>query len=160
MSTPGVIEEQGRGQQAALESRVLLGAELAGAQIGRRELGTLALDGVQQRPPQHLGFDATLDQVVLRAGCQRGDAEVLVGEPGEHDDRDVGVALGDVVERGDAVRIGQVQVQQNAVRSRSGPVRVRRRPSTGPHHLDVDFGVGDQFLDEQRVSAVVLDQQH
>ena len=57
---------------------------------------------------------------------------MLVVQPGEHDDRDGGVALGDAVERGDAVGVGQIQVQQHAVRPRPASARARRRPSTAP----------------------------
>ena len=64
-------------------------AKLAGVQLHGGELGPLALDRVEHRPPQHFGFDPTLDQIVLRAGGDRRDAEVLVVQSGEHDDRNV-----------------------------------------------------------------------
>ena len=89
----GVVEQQRSGQQAALEPGVLQGAQLAGVQLDRGELGALAFDRVEHCASQHLGLDAALDQVVLRAGGDRGDPEVLVGEPGQDDDRNVGVGL-------------------------------------------------------------------
>ncbi len=113
-----VVEQQRRGQQAAFQQRVLAGPQLARVQVGGDELGALALDRVQQRAPQHFGFDAPLDQVVLRARRDRGSPEVLVVQPGQHDDRDGGVAFGDAVERVDPVGVGQVQVQQHAIGAR------------------------------------------
>ena len=85
-------------------------------QVHRRELGPLALDGVDDGPPQHLGVDTTLDQVVLGTRCDRRDSEVLVVQPGEHDDRDGGTEFAQAVQGVDPVRVGQVQVEQYAVR--------------------------------------------
>ena len=127
-----VVEQQRRGQQPALEPGVLLRAKLAGVQLDGGELGALALDRVEHRAPQHLGFDPALDQVVLRAGGDRRDAEVLVGQPGQHHDRHAGVALAD------ALRARRCRWRRAgsgpAARSPGGRARVgvRRRPSTAP----------------------------
>ena len=123
------------------------------------EFGALALDGIEHRPLQHLGFDTPLDQVVLRPGTDRGDAEVLVGQPGQHHDGQRGVALGDAVQRIEAGGIGQVHVQQHTIRPGDGQLPLSICHRLRPHHGDVDAGVGDQLLDQQRIGAIVLDQQ-
>ena len=71
-----------------------------------------------------------------------------------------GSLVGDAVEGGNPVGVGQIQIEQHAVGSACGqfPLGVgnRRRPG----ELDVDAGVGDQFFDQQRVGSVVLHQEH
>ncbi len=106
-----VVEQQRRGQQAAFEQRVLAGPKFTCVQVRGNELSTFALDRVEQRTPQHFGFNAPLDQVVLRAGRDRGSPEVLVVQSGQHDDRDGGITFSDAVEGVDSVGVGQVQVQ-------------------------------------------------
>ena len=61
------------------------------------QLGPLALDGVDDGPPQHLRVDTTLDQVVLGTRRDRGNSEMLVIQPGEHDDRDGGIEFAQAV---------------------------------------------------------------
>ena len=134
MSTPGSSSSSGDGEQPAFEPGVLHGAQLAGVQLDRGELGALALDRVQHRALQHLGFDAPLDQVVLRSGGHRRHPEVLVGQSGQHDDRHVGVALRDAVERLDPVGVGKVEVQQHAVRPGGGQLALGVRHRLRPHH--------------------------
>ena len=66
------------GQQAALQPGRLGLAQLHLAQPPGVLVGPLALDRVAQRPAQQHAVDLALDQVVLGALGDRGDAEVLV----------------------------------------------------------------------------------
>ncbi len=53
----------------------------------------------------------------------------------------------------------QVQIQQHAVRALRGDRLLGLGHRLGPHHPDVDTGVRDQLLDEDRVGAIVLDEE-
>ena len=129
-------------------------------QFHRRDLGALALDRVKHRAPEHLGFHPTLDQVVLRAGGDRRDPEVLIGQPGEHDDRDVGVGIPDAFEGGDPARVGKVEIQQHAVGAGEQQFALGLRHRLCPCAGDVGGRIGDEFFDQQRVAAIVLYEQY
>ena len=124
------------------------------------QLGSLSLDRVEHRAPQHFGFDSTLDQVVLRSGGNRRHPEVLVVEPGEDDDRSVGVGLLDAFQSGDPVGVWQVEVQQHAVRVSEPQFAFCIRNRLCPCAVDLGRGVGDQFFHQQRVGAVIFYKQH
>ena len=121
------------------------------------QLGAFALDGVEHRPLQHLGLDTPLDQVVLRPRTDRRDAEVLVGQAGQHHDGQCRVASSDPVQSIEAGGIGQVHVQQHTVRPGDGQLPLSICNRLRPHHGDVHAGVGDQLLDQERIGAIVLD---
>ena len=80
-----------------------------------RVVGAPALDGVADRAGEALAVDLALDQVVLRAGGDGLDAAALVVEPGEDEHGEVDAIGLELVQRGQAVRVGQVEVQQHAV---------------------------------------------
>jgi len=123
------------------------------------ELRPLALDRIKERAPQHLGFDAPLDEIVLRTGGNRGGPEIFVVQAGQHDYRNRRIAFGDAVESVDPAGVGQVQVQQHAIgpRRHQPALRFRRRPR--PSDPDVSDRARDQVFHEYGVGAVVLDQQ-
>ena len=56
-----------------------------------------------------------LDEVVLRARGDRLDAAPLVVEAGQHEHREIGPVGLEPVQRGEALRVGQVEVEQHAV---------------------------------------------
>lgn len=154
-----VVQQQRGGQQSAFQQRVLPGPQLGRVQVGGDQLGALALDRVQQRATQHFRLDAALDQVVLGAGGDCRRPEILVVEPGQHDDRHGGVQLGHAVQRVDPAGVGQVQIQQHAIGAGGFQLAFGVRHRLGPHHPDVGGRVGDQVFHEHRVGAVVLDQE-
>lgn len=155
-----VVQQQRGGQQPAFQQRVLPRPQLGGVQVGGDQLGAFALDRIQQCAAQHLRLHPALDQVVLGAGGHRGGPEVLVVQPGQHHDRDGGVELGDAVQRVDPAGVGQVQIQQHAIGPGGFQLAFGVRHRLRPHHPDVGDRVGDEFLHQHRVAAVVLDQQH
>ena len=107
----GVVEQERRGLQATLEPGILARPDSAGLQFDGGQLGPLALDRVKQRAPEGFGFHPAFDEVVLRAGGHRGYPEVLVVQPGQHHDRNAGIALADPLESTDPAGVGQIQVQ-------------------------------------------------
>ncbi len=117
-----------------------------------------ALDRVADRACQALAVDLALDQIVLRAGGDGVDAATLVVEAGQDEHGEVHAVGLELVQRGQALRVGQVEVQQHAVdvvEVLPPGLRQRRRA----HDLDVRAADGQQLLDEQRVAVVVLDEQ-
>ena len=155
----GVVQQQWGRREAALEAGVLPCPELAGVQLDGGELRSFPLDRVQHRAPQHLRFDPALDQVVLSARSDRRHAEVLVVQPREHHDRQVWVGGLDAFEGGDAVGVGQVEIQQHAVRPGQHQLAFGVCHRLCPDAVDVGGGVSDEFLDQDRVAPVVLHQQ-
>ena len=119
-------------------------------------LGALPLDRVEQRAPQHFGFDPTLDQVVLRAGGHRRHPEVLVVQPREHHDRDAGGALPDALQCVDPVGVGEVQIQQHTVRLGQHQLTLGVGHRLRPRTADVGGSVGNELFDQHRVCPVVF----
>ncbi len=111
----GFVQQQRGGQQAAFQQGVLAGPKLTRVQIRGDDLDPLALDRVKHCAAQHFGFDASLDQIILRPGRDRGSPEVLVVQTGQHHDRNRRVAFRDAVQSVHAVGVRQVQIQQYAV---------------------------------------------
>ena len=152
------VADQRRGQQAALQPRVLLGVGARELELLAGLLGAPALDRVADRARQPLPVDLALDQVVLRARGDGLDPAPLVVEAGEHEHRQVRAVGLDLVQRRQALRVGQVEIEQHAVDLLVLPapgLRQRR----GAHDLDQRAADREQLLDEQRVAVVVLDEQ-
>jgi hypothetical protein len=146
------------GQQAPLQPGRLGLLHLDLTQPTDVVVGTLALDGVAQSPAQQHPVDLALDQVVLGALADGGDAEVLIVQAGEHADRDAAGRVQHVAQAAETGRVGQPEVEQDAVhRCEPGPrgCHVRR-----DLQVDLGAGLGEQFLDEERVTGIVFDQQH
>ena len=141
-----VVEQEWRGLQTPLEPGILARPELAGMQFDCGQLGPLPLDRIQQRAAQGFGFHAAFDEIVLRAGGHRGDPEVLIVEPGQHHDRDAGIALADALECADAAGVGQIQVQQHAVRAVACQFVLSSKYRRRPGEIDIDSRVGYQFF--------------
>ena len=155
----GLVQQQRRRQQTALQPCVLPCPHLAGMQVDCRELGALAFDRVQHRAAQHLRVDAPFDQIVLGAGGDGRDPEVLVVETGQHHHGNTRVLSADPGQSVDPVGVVQMQVQQDAVGSGGRDLTLGVGHGRRPGHVHVDAGIGDQLLDDDRVSAVVFDQQ-
>ena len=109
------IGDQRRGQQAALQAGVLLRVQAGDLELLARLVRAPALDRVADRAGQALPVDLALDQVVLRARGDGLDAAALVVEAGEDEHRHVGAVGLELVQRGQPVRVGQVEIQQHAV---------------------------------------------
>lgn len=99
------------GQQAALQPGVLLSLHLTRLQGHGRLLCLLALDRVAHRPPEQLGLDTPLDEVVLGPGCHRRQSCLLLREAGEHDDSDLIGVGSNAGHRFQALGVRQVQIQ-------------------------------------------------
>ena len=111
---------------------------------------TERIAGVQLGHPERLG------QVVVGATLQRLDLGCLFAARRKHDDAGGGFAT-DVTQHGQAVEVGQAQVQQHEVRL---PVAPTPQGLLGVAGLDDPIAMADQVaghLGAQR--AVVLDQQ-
>ncbi len=154
----GVGDQQGR-QQSALEPRVLARLELRDRELLLRELRPPPLGRVAQRPREQHPARRALDDVVLRARGDRLDAALLVGEAREHEHRELGRRVTQPVERIEALRVRQVEVEQRAV---EGGEPRDERVGERPPALEVDLRAGELelLLDDQRVAVVVLDEQH
>ena len=152
--------QQRRRQEPALQPRVLFGSQRADLQCGRRLLGVLALGGVADRPAEDVRRGLSLDQVVLRARRDGREPGALLGKPGQHHDRRAGGGgqhLGDGLQ---ALGVGQAQVQQDAAGdaiAAEHPLRLSQRRCPGQGRPDA--AVGQEFLDQDDVPRVVLDQQ-
>jgi hypothetical protein len=115
-------------------------------------------DAVEQRP-----VDVPFDQVVLRARTDRGGAEQFVGEPGQHDNgrvRDLTLQPPDAVKPG---CIREPKVEQHAGGAEQQWFRGGQRAGLlQPHRGRVRRGghVVQQFLHDQRVAVVILDQEN
>jgi len=153
--------DQRGGQQSPLQPGVLLRAERADLQLRGSLLDLLALRGVPDSAAEDVWRGLALDQVILGAGRDRGQASALLGQPGEHHHRgarDGGQQLGDRV---DPLHIGQVQVEQDAAWGRRPGGHVLglgQRPH--PRQRGLHAAVREQLLDQQRIARVILDQQH
>ncbi|MDQ0785128.1 hypothetical protein QFZ64_000625 [Streptomyces sp. B3I8] len=151
--------EQRQGQQPPFQARVLLGTQPALSQGDPGEFGLLALDGVADRALQQLGVDLALDEVVLGPRRERLDPGVGLGQAGQDDDGRLGAGVADRVDGLEAGHVGQVQVEQDAVGRAGGEFGAGLGDGTALYEGVREVGVVEQFLDQQRVARVVLDQQ-
>lgn len=154
-----IVEQQRRREQTPLQSRVLPRPKLTRLQIDRGQFGTFTLDRIEHRPAQHLGIHPVLDEIVLSTGRHRRHPDVFVVETRQHHDRDGPVVAGDPVDTVDAVSVVQVQVQQDAVRTRNRDLMFGLGHRFGPEHLDVETRVRDHLFHQDRVGAIVLHQE-
>ena len=153
------IGHQRLGQQAALEPGVLPRLELRDGQLLLGVLRAAALDGVAQRAGEQDPARRALDQVVLGARADRLDAPALVVEAGQHEHGEVGRELAQLVQPLQALRVGEVEVEQDAVealQARGGGLA--ERPA--PLQVHARAGELELLLDEERVAVVVLDEEH
>ena len=123
-----------------------------------RLVGAPALDRVAHRPREALPVDLALDQVVLRAGGHGLRAAHLVVEAREDEHRQLHALGLELVQRGQAMRVGQVEVEQDAV-DLLEVLAPRLGERVGADELDVRTADREELLDEQRVAVVVLDEQ-
>ncbi len=154
----GAVQHRRR-QQSAFEAGVLPGLQPAGLQRDGGVLGLLALDGVAHGAAEQVRLHASLDEIVLRAGGDRRQARLLLGEAGQYHDRDAGGVLLDPREGVHALRVGQMQIQQDAVGQAGVQFGARRGHRLNPFQAHALGAVRHQFLDDERVARVVLDQQ-
>ena len=154
---PGVGQQRGW-QQATLQPGVLPRIDLRLAQLLLDLLEPAALHRVTDDPVQQRPVHLALDQVILRARADRRGAEMLVGQPGQHDHGDLGHVLLEPVHALQLVRIGEVKVEQHAGRRGQQWLCLGDRP----HPVKGDRGARFRqvFLDEKGVPVVVLDEQH
>ncbi len=122
-------------------------------------LGLFALHRVPDGTAQRLAVHLSLEQVVLGTRGDRIGGNLQVGQPGKHQHRGPRRAGQDLPQRLQAVAVGQVQVQQHAVRAvlQGGQRRLQRPHPAQPHG---EFAVEQELLDQQRVAVVVLHQEH
>lgn len=119
----------------------------------------LALDRVPDGAHEDVGLQAALDQVVLGPRRDGGEAGLLLGEAGEDDHGGLGGVGQHLVEGVESVGVGQVQVQQDALRRLALQPGQGLREGARATESDVDPAVRDQLLDEEGVTLVVLDEQ-
>ena len=146
------------GQQAALQPRVLARLELRDRELLLGQLRAAALDRVAERAREQDAARGALDQVVLRARADRLDAAALVVEAGEHEHGEVGRELAQLVQAVEALRVGQVEVEQDAVEALE-PGRgglAERAPALHVHARAREL---ELLLDDHGVAVVVLDEQ-
>ena len=160
MSTFGSSSSSGEGWRPRSSRAFSPARSSARVQFDRRQLGALPLDRIEQRAPQRFGFHSSFDEVVLRTGGHRGYPEVLVVQPGQHHNRDGGIALADALEGVDTVGVGQIQIQQHAIGTVACQLPLGIRNRSRPSEIDIDSGVGDQLFYQQRVGSIVLHQEH
>ena len=149
----------GAGQQPALQARVLLLVHAGELELLARLVGAPALDRVAHRARQALPVDLPLDQVVLRARGDGLDAAALVVEARQHEHRHLRPVALEPVQRGQPVRVGQVEVEQDAVDLRRACSRRASASVCARISSTVRAADREQLLDEQRVAVVVLDEQ-
>ncbi len=101
--------------------------------------------------------DVALDQVILRPGPDGLLTEVLVGQAGQDDDGGVRLLPQQLLQAVEAARVGQAQVEQHAGRAAEQLRRLGEQP--GPLYLGPDARLAEQFLDQQGITVVVLDEQ-
>ena len=152
-----VGHERGR-QQAALQAGVLARLELGDRELLLRQLGPAALDGVAQGAREQRPARRALDQVVLGAGGDGLHPAALVGEPGEHQHRELRRQRPQLAQPAQALGVGQVEVEQHAVEG-GEPRGGRLGQRAGAVHLDVRAREAELLLDEQGVAVVVLHEQ-
>jgi hypothetical protein len=111
--------------------------------------------GVGDRADERVALDR-LDQVVVGAGPHRRHHRVDLIVGGEHDDRQVAVALVQLADQLAAVDVGQAQVEAQDVGfgRGQGPPRARA-VAAHPHRIP---GALEDRRDQGRHPAVVLDQ--
>jgi hypothetical protein len=151
--------QQRRGQQPAFQAGGLRRDQPLLAQAQGAGLGAAALHGVPDRADQDLPVDLALHQVVLRPGGDGGDPEVLVVQAGEHAHRGPGVGPQDRVQALQPVGAGQVEVEQDALRTGQQVTRDdlgergrHRQPQLGLH-------LGEQLTHQEGVAGIVLDEE-
>jgi hypothetical protein len=152
--------EQGRGQQTALEACGLGGGQLLLPQPQQARLGSAPLHGVAHRPDQDLTVDLALDQVVLCPGRHRRHPEVLIVDTGQHAHRSGPVGAQDAAQPVEALRAGQVQIEQHAVRPAQQITREDGGHRVGHGDLERRIRLREQLLHQEDVARIVLDQQH
>ena len=108
------VGQQRRGQQAALQPRVLLGLDLGHAQFSLGLLGPAPLDRVADHAVQHVPGDLALDQVILSSRPDRLLAQVLVRLSGQHDDGRLRLEPQQLPQSLQALRVRQAEVEQHA----------------------------------------------
>ncbi len=153
------VAQQRAGQQTPLQPAVLCRQHLLLAQRQLGRLGAGPLDGVPDRAVEQFGGDVVLDEVVLRAGGDRLDAGAVVAA-GQHDDRGADRFSHQAVQRAEALGVGQPEVEQHAPR-RVGEGGDAIGEGALPQHVHLGYAGLDQALaHQQRVTLVVLDEQH
>ena len=153
----GVGQQRGW-QQATLQPGVLPRIDLRLAQLLLDLLEPAALHRVTDDPVQQRPVHLALDQVILGARADRRGAEMLVGQPGQHDHGDLGHVLLEPVHALQLVRIGEVKVEQHAGCRGQQWLCLGDRPR--PVKDDRGARFHQVFLDEKGVPIVVLDEQH
>src|ERR1039458_1065942 len=71
--------------QAALQTRVLVSLDLRDAKLLLDLVSVSPADRVADRPREQIAIDLALDEIVLRAGIDRGLARRLIVKPGQQD---------------------------------------------------------------------------
>ena len=122
-------------------------------------LGLAALHGVAHGGRQPLPVVLALDQVVLRAGGERGQRQLAVVPAGEHEQRRPGAVGEHRVDDREALGVRQRQVGQHDV-VRPGQLRVRLGQGAADLHLGVAELVLEHGHDQAAVGGGVLDEQH
>ena len=147
---------RGLGKQAALETGVLLRAQLGGNQvalIGRRPT---TFDRVTQRPFQAGPVDLAFDEEVLRAGGDGLGPKPVVDAAGQHHDGHLGNPRAKCFQGAHAHGVRQAEIEQRTFRV-SGPVLQRRSERGEAVERDAGRDVREHFGDEQCVARIVFD---
>ena len=159
----GALQE-GRGQQAAFQTAVLLGAHPALGEPPLGRVGTLAFHRVPDRPAQQPTVQLVPEEVVLGAHTHRLGAALGVARRGEREHGVPGRELqhppqyGELVVALDPAGGGQGEVQQDAV-DVIGEQPHRLGEVAGGAHTDRPAGRVQQLGHDRGAAGVVLDHQ-
>lgn len=154
----GCVEEW-LGQQAALQTGVLLCPQPGGLGFGARAFGLAPVGGVANGAAQQVRFDLPLDEVVLCSRSHGVGTRLGLGQSGQDDDRGVWGQGADGGDRVDARYVGQVQVEKNAVGHGAGQFGTGLRQCGPGGQLEPQSRVVQELFDEQCVTLIVFDEE-
>ena len=124
-----VLQQRGR-EQAAFEPGPFRGKQFRLAQLELGVLGAAAFDRVPDAAQQQLTVDLALDQIVLGTRGDRLDAFTFVVPSGQHEDSGRGRPAEQAVQAVEALRVGQTEVEQDALGVAELRLRLHERAGT------------------------------
>ncbi len=120
----------------------------------------LPLQGIADRPPQQIAANVPLVQIVLRTPAYRGRGQILVGQTGQHDERNLRGPLVSAFEGLDPAAVRKRQVQQDDLDTTPVQRRQPLRESVRPDDIELCTRDLRQHVAHQiGITGVVLDQQ-
>ena len=127
-------------------------------QIAPHPLGAAALDSEADRAQERLAVVVSLDEVIARTGSQRRDRNLSVVRGGEHDDREVGIALVKPLERLETGTVRQREVEQHHVDRDGARGLDRLLQRSGRHDAHAPGArIAQEYAQQEHVARIVLD---